>query len=52
MDMRNSVMEMHCCWDRARGALWGVLAQLKPITAWIIEGAGGVRVALKIWTED
>ena len=26
-------MEMCCFWDRARGALWGVLAQLKPIPA-------------------
>ena len=48
MDMRSPVTEMRCSRDRACGALWDVHAQLKPMLATIIEGSGGVRVALKI----
>ena len=49
MDIRGPVTDMRCSRDRACGALWVVHAQLKPMLATIIEGAGGVRVALKIY---
>ena len=42
-------------YDRARGALWVVHAQLKQMLATaklMIEGAGGVRVALTILWVD